>query len=350
MYLEKLARGRDNNLNLLRFVAASLVLVSHSFPLSGAAYEPLGQWLGISMGELAVDVFFLISGFLVSNSLVTKQDSLFFFKARLVRIFPALWFMLLLTVFVLGPVFSTLSLSEYFLDKDVWRYLYKCGTLVSGVVYALPGVFEHNPYAIAVNGSLWTLPHELKAYIFLWLIWWLVYKLDPQHWFARFRMVFGVICVILLAMFLRQLVDTEAQTFGFGRVFLWIAMGVLASLYQAHIQIKGTIALSFVLALVVAWSMGHVVFQAAYVFCLPYLVAYLAYVPRGFVRGYNRLGDYSYGIYIYAFPIQQMVAAVYSDVSIMTMMGLSFALSLFFAVCSWHLIEEKFLYILKKAL
>ena len=350
MYLEKLARGRDNNLNLLRFVAASLVLVSHSFPLSGAAYEPLGKWLGISMGELAVDVFFLISGFLVSNSLVSKQDSLFFFKARLVRIFPALWFMLLLTIFILGPSFSTLSLAEYFLDKDVWRYLYKCGTLVSGVVYALPGVFEHNPYPIAVNGSLWTLPHEVKAYLFLWLIWWLVRWFYPQHCFAKLRIVFGVVLVILLVMFLRQLIDAQAQMFGFGRVFLWFVMGALASLYQAHIQIKGAVALLLLLILAVSWLMGHAVFQVAYVFCLPYLVAYLAYIPRGFVRGYNRLGDYSYGIYIYAFPIQQMVAVVYPDVSVMTMMGLSFSISLFFAVCSWHLIEEKSLRVLKKTL
>ena len=295
-------------------------------------------------------MFFLISGFLVCNSLITKQDSLFFFKARLVRIFPALWLMLLLTVFILGPVFSNLSVSHYFLDKDVWRYLYKCSTLVSGVVYALPGVFEQNPYPIAVNGSLWTLPHELKAYIFLWLIWWLICKFDPQHWFAKLRIVLGIVFIVLLAMFLWQLVDAQAQKIGFGRVFMWFVMGALASLYQDHIQIKGTIALLFVLTLVSAWMTGRVVFQFAYVFCLPYLIAYIAYVPRGFVREYNRLGDYSYGVYIYAFPIQQMLASMYSKISAVTMMGLSFAICLFFAVCSWHLIEEKSLRILKKTL
>ena len=164
------------------------------------------------------------------------------------------------------------------------------------------------------------------------------------------RIVLGIVFIVLLAMFLWQLVDAQAQKIGFGRVFMWFVMGALASLYQDHIQIKGTIALLFVLTLVSAWMTGRVVFQFAYVFCLPYLIAYIAYVPRGFVREYNRLGDYSYGVYIYAFPIQQMLASMYSKISAVTMMGLSFAICLFFAVCSWHLIEEKSLRILKKTL
>ena len=135
--------GRDNNFNLIRILAALAVLLTHSFPLAlgDAAQEPLRASLGMSLGMIAVDVFFITSGFLISASLMRQPSLLSFLWARVLRIFPGLLVMLLFSVFVLGAALSTLPLAEYLASSQTHAYLAQCATLVLGVSYTLPGVF-----------------------------------------------------------------------------------------------------------------------------------------------------------------------------------------------------------------
>lgn len=146
MKLSYFTQGRDNNFNLIRFIASLSVLITHSFALAlgtpGA--EPFRKSLGMTIGEISVDVFFITSGFLVTASLLYRKNTIEFIWARFLRIFPALLVMLLLTVLVVGPVFTTLPLSNYLTHKDTFRYFAKCLTLFFGVEYTLPGVFNQN--------------------------------------------------------------------------------------------------------------------------------------------------------------------------------------------------------------
>lgn len=172
MRLSELIGDRDNNLNLVRITAALAVLVTHSFALTlGPNAEPLRQHLGTTLGTMAVDVFFVASGFLVTFSLAKRQSVLEFVLARALRILPALFVMLLLSVAVLGPAFTALPLADYFADRRVATYLIKGATLVTGIEFELPGVFLRNPYPAVVNGSLWTLPWEVAMYGLLLLAW-----------------------------------------------------------------------------------------------------------------------------------------------------------------------------------
>lgn len=129
------AHGRDNNFNLIRLLAALAVMVSHSFALAlgGGSFEPFRSSLGMSPGMIAVDVFFATSGFLVTASLLSRRNPIEFIRARGLRIFPGLLVVLALTVFVLGPVFTSLPLSTYFTEWETYRYLVKCLTLITGV-------------------------------------------------------------------------------------------------------------------------------------------------------------------------------------------------------------------------
>ena len=172
MKLSNFTQGRDNNFNLIRIVAALAVLITHSFALAMGTSdaEPFRQSLGITMGEIAVDIFFIASGFLVTASLLTRQSVIEFVWARVLRIFPALLIMLILTVFGLGVFFTSLSFPSYISDSKTYIYLLKCATLIRGVDFTLPGVFDENPYNNMVNGSLWTMPYEIKMYVILLLI------------------------------------------------------------------------------------------------------------------------------------------------------------------------------------
>ena len=116
------AHGRDNNFNLVRLVAAGLVLVSHSWPLTATPGEPLERFANFSLGHLGVDIFFVVSGFLVTGSLFSRGTLRSFVRARALRIFPALAANAFGTALVIGPLVTRLPLAAYFASAGTWVY------------------------------------------------------------------------------------------------------------------------------------------------------------------------------------------------------------------------------------
>ncbi len=338
--LSDVARGRDNNFNIIRICAALAVLVTHSFALvvgSGNA-EPLRNTLGMTLGYIAVDIFFITSGFLVTASLLSRQSTLEFIWARVLRIYPALIVMLLFTVLVLGPVFTALPISQYFASKITVKYFVKCATLLFGVVYDLPGVFVDNPYKGAVNGSLWTMPSEIKMYLFLagaWLILGLVraVRLPAFKWAviiaasaAGVYVVVSEFCVSSPSYFIR--------------LFFMFFTGASFYILKNRIPVS-RVPFAVLFAALLLSVVNKQFFFVVYMCSLAYILFFIAYVPKGIIRQYNRLGDYSYGIYIYAFPVQQSIIACIPGISIFQMIVLSAAITLVFSVLSWHILEKR---------
>ncbi len=344
--------SRDNNFNLIRFVAAFLVLVSHSFPLatgSGVA-EPLKSALGIAFGHIAVDIFFITSGFLITGSLLRSKSTPSYIAARVLRIYPALIVAMLLTVFVLGPLLTQLTLNDYF-TRQTFIYLLKNSTLFFGVEFNLPGVFVEVPWKNAINGSLWTLPYEVKMYTYL-LFFFLgvafLKRFTPvkyQRW-VKFEWV--IVFTALTSLLLHVSNHVYLNRFDdFIRLFSFFFIGSFCYIYASVIRMSNStflLLIFFCLASaigVIYWELSKETFMVIYILTLPYIVFYLAYVPNGIIRRFNNLGDYSYGIYIYAFPIQQMSAMLIFNVSVIQMIFVSGVLTLLFAIGSWHLVEKK---------
>ena len=117
-------------------------------------------------------------------------------------------------------------------------------------------------------------------------------------------------------------------------------MGSSFYFLQDKIQINSKTGMLLIATLAIS-TINKDTFFLAYTLFLAYIVFYLAYIPKGMIRNFNKLGDYSYGIYIYAFPIQQIIAASVPEVSIWKMIGLSFTGTLLMAYLSWELIEER---------
>ena len=159
-------QGRSNNLGLARWIAAVLVVFSHAYGVLGLGPDPLEQLSGgqVSFGGLAVALFLFASGFFVSRSLRQKSGRQFF-RSRMVRLYPAFAVVILLSVFVLGPLATTLSAGAYFSSPGTWSYLLY---LVMVPRYFLPGVFEANPVS-HVNASLWTMILEALCYLALFI-------------------------------------------------------------------------------------------------------------------------------------------------------------------------------------
>ena len=339
--LSKYTKSRDNNFNLIRFIAASLVLYSHSFALvtgSGDA-EPLRNSIGMTFGTIAVDIFFITSGFLIAGSFFGRNNIFAFVWARVLRIFPALIAAVAFCTFAIGLFFTTESASEYLANKETYRYFLKNITLFFGVEYNLPGVFENTPHKYAVNGSIWTLPYEVEMYAYLAIIGSIL--LYFQKWFNSNYLKSIFLCIAIIAVsanivnHFQPFIDDKLI-----RLFSLFFTGSAFYIWRDNIYLS----LKIFLLLVILLSISIVekeVFLIVYSISIAYLIFYIAYVPAGIIRNFNKVGDYSYGIYIYAYPVQQSIAALIPDVSIPMMIVLSFFITFILSFLSWHLIEKK---------
>jgi peptidoglycan/LPS O-acetylase OafA/YrhL len=341
MKLSDYTHGRDNNFNIIRMGAAFAVLVTHSFVLvtgKGDA-EPFRESLGMTMGTIAVDVFFVTSGFLVTASLLTRQSVIEFVWARVLRIFPALLAMLLLTVFGLGAFFTSLPLLSYLADSKTYYYLFKCATLITGVTYDLPGVFDGNPYKNAVNGSLWSLPVEVRMYAIL-AIAWIALRIAKGNRLSTFKVaiVASAGAAAGMAIACHFYLPAEGE---FAGLFFMFFSGAAFYVLRQHITLSHWAFWLFIIALLGSALTNKHAFFVVFTLTIAYVLFYIAYVPSGWIRKYNRLGDYSYGVYIYAFLVQQSVAALVPGVSVLSMLMISAFATIFLAVLSYHIIERR---------
>src|SRR5882762_7976735 len=153
----------QNNFNSLRLLFAVFVVISHCYPLSGAT---TGDYLNrltngqVSFSFIGLSGFFIISGYLCFQSLERSHTLVSYFWKRIRRIYPGLIAMLLMTVLLCGVVYEG-SWVDYFSSRSVWTYLSSNLLLVKQQM-EIDGVFTHNPYNPAINGSLWSLLYEVS--------------------------------------------------------------------------------------------------------------------------------------------------------------------------------------------
>jgi peptidoglycan/LPS O-acetylase OafA/YrhL len=342
----RLGERRDNNYNLLRFLAAALVIYSHSFPMSGAGSDPLERLVGFSFGHLAVDVFFVISGFLVTSSLLSRRDLRSFAVARAHRLFPVLIVGAFGCAFVVGPTQTSLPLSTYLAHPGTWRFaLQNSLPWPFGVCYTLPGVFAHVPVRGAVNGSLWSLPWELSMYVTLAGLGALAYtgrRVLGEHALRRVLLGIGIVATAGFTLYEGFDLPYEFHVSQSLRLTSLFFGGASLLVLADRVRLSGRLAL-LALVLLVADFLLPRPFMAVYAIALTYLVIWFAYAPTGPLMAYNRVGDYSYGTYVYAFPIGQCVAARFPGAGPGTILLLALPITLAFAIPSWHLLEERML-------
>ena len=332
--------GHDNNFNLIRATTALLVLISHSFVVVTGlpSTEPLRQSFGLTLGSSAVDVFFIVSGLLVTRSVVTHDNAFSFVSARLLRVWPGLAVSLVLVAYVLGPVVTNLTLPAYLSSTQTLAYVAR------GVVFKLaeefsrlPGVFTVTPHPGTVNVSLWTLPIEIRMYAYL-LALWLATRL------ARLRKMEAFNAAVALAFTfyaVRHFMAWHgAVEWSPHRLPFMFFTGAVMSILASRIVLSRSAAAVAAVALLGAGWIGGPTFFVVYSLTLAYLVLCLAYLPAGRARRYNATGDYSYGLYIYAWPVQQALIFGLPGVSIPVHIALSIAVTLPLAMASWHLVEK----------
>ncbi len=337
--LSVFATSRDNNFNLIRFGAALGVFISHCFPLSGYSVGGKPQLLGF----LSLNVFFIISGFLVTNSYFNNKSTLGYLRARALRVFPALVFSVLWSVFIVGAVFSTLPITEYLRESTIYEYLIKNILLIlPSTPDQLPGVFLESKYQPIVNAPLWSLPYEIWCYIILLVLG----LISSAHTNMKlFTLITFILFIVSFSIFVANYVlqtDQYALLLGkeayrLGAMFL---MGVCLYLFKEKIRLSHLIAFGIATSIAIS-ALYKPAFVAVFYASFGYLILYLAYIPKGSIRYFNKLGDYSYGIYIFGYPVQQALEQIAPNLSLAAFFIYSFSVTLALAVTSWHLIEKR---------
>ena len=326
----------QNNILLLRITAATLVVFSHSHTIARGpgTVEPPAPAIPTSFGTIGVSNFFLLSGLLIARSYARRERFVPFVRARALRIYPALIVAVLFCAAVVGPMFSSLPFWSYATHPATWSYVTRNATLTGLAIQStLPSTFEANPLPFAVNDPLWTLPYEMCMYAS-------VAALGVLRVF-RSRVVFTAIAASLAAWMVVVSYGTippATETLLFVRLGMFFLAGVFCYVYRDRIPLDGRVLLAG--GIVAAALYRTPWFMAAFRLVLGYAVLAVAFLPRGRILAVNRLPDCSYGLYIYAFPCQQALAALLPGIAPWPLFAAAMLLATPIAVLSWIFVER----------
>jgi peptidoglycan/LPS O-acetylase OafA/YrhL len=315
----------------LRLVAAVSVIFSHAFLIATGSEdnEPFVRLLGPNniAGLYGVFTFFIISGFLLARSLSENNSAITYTVNRVLRILPAFLFYVAVVTLVVGPLFSSLRAADYFSSPAIPSFL---KTSLNGLTDSqLPGVFDYGKGRLptVVNGSLWSLRYEALTYVFLLLLWTLS---------GTTGIVTGVIATIaLLTWGVPPVADAIA---GVAYTLPYFAGGVLMN--SVHRRAGTTLlgAVASVLALLAACVFG--VQAYAFAFFGAYLIVFLGERSNPGSRIADKIGDCSYGLYLYGWPAEQIVKQWTHTTDPMRIFVLAVPPALALAFVSCHLIEK----------
>lgn len=330
---------QQNNFDFLRVFAALCVTFAHSFNHTYPQFiEPLYTLSGgkFTFADIGLCIFFSISGYLIVKSAHHSGSFKNYIWKRVLRIQPLLLVVCFLTVFLLGPFFTTLGTKEYFMQPHTWSYFRNIAPIF-GLQFNLPGVFENYTGEKGVNGSIWTLIVEERLYLVIAFIFFTVKE--------RTHLLLAVTILFNSAYFTSIIRPGFAVPFFSGSALFYAVLFLNAGLYYllhnpGHNK-NNWFILASVLLILTSWLLPG--FYCLNVFAVPLLVINLA-TKKGILNKAGRYGDFTYGIYVFSFPVQQMLSAgAVTGSNPYILFALTLLIVVPAAVISWHFIEKKML-------
>lgn len=331
-----------NHFNSLRLMMAIAVIWSHAFALyyGSEDSEPLSLLLNgqYNAGNVAVRVFFIISGFLITISYLHSSSLLSYMRKRVARIYPGFIVAVMLCAFIVVPLFST---QVELTPTTIWRTIWRAFTLKG----AMPpsDVFAGNPGIKAVNGALWSIPFEFWCYIAiaalgaLRLLRWRLFLLVAMLTIMIGRAVLDFVGIKPGIPVLDNIIGWSYLWFSVAPCFL---AGALAYLYRDRLPRSGALAVALSIAFVGAAHTSDLLCDALFPIATAYLTFYVAFGGRA-LPDFAKFGDFSYGTYLYGFPIEQML--VTASLPFLLYVPAAIFLSLCAGTASWFIVERRFL-------
>ncbi|MBC7641831.1 MAG: acyltransferase [Flavobacterium sp.] len=329
-----------NNFDFLRLMFAIFVIISHSYPLTGNKSAEFLMVLTngrFELSDFSVKGFFVISGFLIFQSMVRSKSVINYLWKRILRLFPGLLVVLLLTIILAPLVYE--SQINYFDNHRILSYVYKNISLFR-LQYIIPGVFENNIYGRAINDSLWTICYEFSLYFVMILL----FVIRKKTFILNFAILF-----LLMPFSVFYFQKDHFGVYNFyqlstnllSELGIYFFMGsLLASLNIQELKNKYIFT-----AICIVILFLNEIFITNYMFIrfliFPILIILIGTQSTKYINSFSqKTGDLSYGVYIYAFPIQQTLMCFFI-LKPLQLMLLSIPITLLFVYLSWHIIEKK---------
>jgi peptidoglycan/LPS O-acetylase OafA/YrhL len=339
--------GFGAGFDVLRWALAFLIFYGHCKWLAGSGLPKISGEVVTSLVERGwsgfrrpfqvglVPMFFALSGFLVTASALRVREVTTFLTLRSLRIFPALTVEVVLSALILGPALTVLSLGDYFTDRSFLSYF---GNILGFVQFNLPGVFAANLVPGIVNSNLWTLPSEFYCYLISAFAMWTGLMFNRR----TFTLIFAGVTAVSIAASLTTGYGISLTTVDTPVLVYYFFAGSL--FYQWRDAIPRDARL-FVVAAILAYAL---LYARETVYLAPLAVVYVT-VYLGLFHHDKltclRKADYSYGIYLYGFPITQALLAVFPQLQGHGnwLVLIATPVTLCFAALSWHYIEAPML-------
>lgn len=360
------ARRRDdhnelalrNNFDVIRFALAAAVVISHSYSLLGptaAEREPLfvltrGQ---ATLGYVAVCGFFVISGYLITMSWERCRSTGDFLRRRARRIYPGFAAASCFGVLVALPLSGRGFPGATDLAYAVYQIVFLEMPLFDS------GVFPHNPLPGFLNGSLWTIRHEFWCYIAVAGAGAMGVFRGAGRWLLASALVTSLALLVAvrgfgwdvgwpmslagrpLGAWLFALLGSSKAWPGLASAFI---AGACYYLVRDRVPLRGVVGAALAIgatAVMAVTALTPPLFAVVLPVAIAFPLFWLAFLPSRFA-GFARYGDYSYGVYLYAFPIQQLIACYSPGISVPVMALISLPLSVAAGMASWNLVERWF--------
>jgi peptidoglycan/LPS O-acetylase OafA/YrhL len=338
--------GRRNNFDFMRLALSVMVIYSHAFVLEQATekHEPLmrathGQQ---TLGGFAVESFFIMSGFLIAASAQHSASIVDFLKKRVRRIYPGFIVAMLVEAALLLPL-SGGHFAASSAPMRLWDFITHTLRLVE---FPYVEAFRHNEVVNVINGSTWSIAYEFWCYLMVAALTWI-------GLLRRRRLVLGLfLAAWLIGIYFRykSLVLWGGWVgVAVGPVHFWARLlplylaGVAFYLFRDRIPLNGWLAAAAALAMLAThwlWFTWAIVFPVAGA----YLLFWFAFTPWVRLHDAGRFGDFSYGTYLYGFPIEQLLVQYAGNtITPLQLACLATPLTLLAAFASWYGVERRFL-------
>lgn len=335
---------RANNFDFIRFALSTLVLVSHSSQLidGDRSREPLARITadGITLGEFAVNGFFLLSGFLIVQSWLFTDGLLAYLQKRILRIYPAFVVAGVISIVLVGAAGAVHALA-YWQAMDTHYVWFAFKRLFSLRVPSTPPTFDGLPFP-SVNGSIWTVRYEFFCYLMVVALGW--------AGVFRKRIVALVLAIASYATYAAQSAgfltfsDSDVPLVGvisnWPRFATYFLAGTCFYLFRERLRWNWKLAAGSAMLLAIGCA-----FHGTSALVLPlfgaYLLFYCGFADAGALRRFGKRGDFSYGLFSYGWPVQTLILwSFHGKMHPALLFLLSFPATLALAFCSWHVVER----------
>jgi len=327
-------RGIGQGFNFLRIALSLAVIFVHSYQ-TAYGFGIKSKWL--SAGPLGPVVaatlimFFALSGFLITGSAIRTGNLRTFVSFRLLRLVPALFVEIVLSAFFLGIAFTTMPWQQYFGSRQFYLYF---GNIVGWIHYTLPGVFHDNPVPEIVNRSLWTLHPELECYAIMSIL--ILTSFIKNRRLLTVGWAISVVSLTAIDFFTTKL-HLQGNFPGPVLVFYFLS-GIVGFHWRYRVPSSRGLFIAACVSAYLLLNLAHTGF-----ICSIPIVYIMMYVGVTVFPKWSIIerGDYSYGMYLYGYPIQQMIVHLLPNYrEWWVVFPLAVIVSYAVAALSWHIVEK----------